>query len=213
MTWIITGEQPFPAVIGEPFGGGYFAGYISHTADGNPTHALIVAPREAGYNSLSSIKYKLVNTSTPGAVSSFDGVINTNAMIADDVNTGIQNHPAAQYCANLDIGGFTDWYFPSRYELDIAYFNLKPSTTPNSTSWGINDYSVPKRTINNTLTYPVQTSVTAFTTSLQAFINEFQWSSTENNGDGWAYSFDTGSQVAIPKTLNYRVRAFRRIAL
>ena len=48
MSWIITGTQQYPAVIGEPFGGGYFAGYISHTADGNATHALIVAPRATG---------------------------------------------------------------------------------------------------------------------------------------------------------------------
>jgi hypothetical protein len=48
MSWLITPQQPIPAVIGEPFGGGYFAGYISHTADGNPTHALIVAPRATG---------------------------------------------------------------------------------------------------------------------------------------------------------------------
>jgi hypothetical protein len=41
MTWQVTGKQKFPAVIGEPFGGGFFAGYISHTANGNPTHALI----------------------------------------------------------------------------------------------------------------------------------------------------------------------------
>ena len=48
MSWLITPTQPIPAVIGEAFGGGYFAGYISHTADGNPTHALIVAPRATG---------------------------------------------------------------------------------------------------------------------------------------------------------------------
>jgi hypothetical protein len=43
------------------------------------------------------------------------------------------------------IGGFTDWYLPARYELDIAYFNLKPSTQANDTSWGSNVYSVPQR--------------------------------------------------------------------
>jgi hypothetical protein len=34
--------------IGFPMAGGYFAGYISHTANGVPTHALIVAPRATG---------------------------------------------------------------------------------------------------------------------------------------------------------------------
>jgi hypothetical protein len=38
MSWLVTAKQYIPAVIGEEFGGGYFAGYISHTADGNPTH-------------------------------------------------------------------------------------------------------------------------------------------------------------------------------
>ena len=33
MSWLISAKQYIPAVIGEPFGGGYFAGYISHTAD------------------------------------------------------------------------------------------------------------------------------------------------------------------------------------
>jgi hypothetical protein len=40
--------QYVPVKVGEAYGGGFFAGYISHTADGNPTHALIVAPRATG---------------------------------------------------------------------------------------------------------------------------------------------------------------------
>jgi len=34
---VLSRIQQYPAVIGEPWGGGYFAGYISHTADGNPS--------------------------------------------------------------------------------------------------------------------------------------------------------------------------------
>ena len=41
---IIDKPAPSAAVIGEAFGGGHLAGFISHTADGHPTHALIVAP-------------------------------------------------------------------------------------------------------------------------------------------------------------------------
>jgi hypothetical protein len=41
---IIDKPPPSAAVIGEAFGGGRLAGFISHTADGHPTHALIVAP-------------------------------------------------------------------------------------------------------------------------------------------------------------------------
>jgi hypothetical protein len=41
---IIDKPAPSAAVIGEAFGGGRLAGFISHSADGHPTHALIVAP-------------------------------------------------------------------------------------------------------------------------------------------------------------------------
>jgi hypothetical protein len=90
--------------------------------------------------------------------SDFDGAANTAAM----VTAGIADHPAANFCKNLSIGGFTDWYLPARYELDIAYFNLKPSTAANNTSWGSNIYSVPRRDSNNTATYPTQTALDCF---------------------------------------------------
>ena len=218
MSWIITGEQKYPAVIGEPFGGGYFAGYISHTADGNPTHALIVAPRETGatgtgYTLTTNLAWKTTQTTTVGTTSSFDGAANTAAM----VTAGIADHPAAEFCVNLSIGGFTDWYLPARFELDIAYFNLKPDTTNNTTTAGINDYSVPKRTANYTTTAPAQTYVTAFSTSAEAFVASDHWSSTEINASvAWRFLFNTGFQstsIQSRKTNGYRVRAFRRIAL
>jgi hypothetical protein len=216
MSWLITPTQPIPAVIGEPFGGGYFAGYISHTADGNPTHALIVAPRATGatgtgYTLTTNLAWKTANTTTAGTTSSFDGAANTAAM----VTAGIADHPAANFCKNLSIGGFTDWYFPARYELDIAYFNLKPGTTANNTSWGSNVYSVPRRDINNTAAYPAQTALTAFNTSTEAFVAADHWSSTEiPTTNGWAFFFDNGLHFSSAnKTLATRVRAFRRIAL
>jgi hypothetical protein len=216
MSWVITGAQPFPAVIGEEFGGGYFAGYISHTADGSPTHALIVAPRATGatgtgYTLTTSLAWKTANTTTAGTTSDFDGAANTAAM----VTAGIADHPAAQFCVNLSIGGFTDWYFPARYELDIAYFNLKPSTAANSTSWGTNIYSVPKRDINNTTTYPTQTALTAFNTSAEAFVANDHWSSSEISASSARFlDLNDGRQVQSgTKTAGLRVRAFRRIAL
>jgi hypothetical protein len=215
MTWLVSAKQYTPAVIGEPFGGGYFAGYISHTADGNPTHALIVAPQAdgatgTGYTLTADLQWKTTDTTTTGTTSSFDGAANTAAM----VTAGIANHPAAEFCVNLNIGGFTDWYLPARFELDIAYFNLKPSTTSNSIVWGINDYSVPKRTANYTLAYPQQTYVTAFSTSTEAFLSALHWSSTEGSSTGaWNDNFATGAQSSNLKTNFRRVRAFRRIAL
>ena len=215
MSWVITGSQPFPAVIGEAFGGGYFAGYISHTADGNPTHALIVAPRATGatgtsYTLTTNLAWKTVATTTAGTTSPFDGAANTAAM----VTAGIADHPAANFCVNLSIGGFTDWYLPARYELDIAYFNLKPSTAANSTIWGINIYSVPRRDINNTTTYPAQTALTAFNTTAEAFVAAPHFSSTQFSAPfAWNFPFSDGLQANPSKTSGGRVRAFRRIAL
>jgi hypothetical protein len=83
---------------------------------------------------------------------------------------GIADHPAAEFCVNLSIGGHTDWYLPARYELDIAYFNLKPGTQVNNTGWGSNIYSVPKRDNNYSPTFPRQSILTPFNTSAEAFV-------------------------------------------
>lgn len=215
MSWLITGSQPIPAVIGESFGGGYFAGYISHTADGNATHALIVAPRATGatgtgYTLTTNLQWATTNTFI--TTSSFNGAANTAAI----VTAGIAGHPAANFCVNLNIGGFTDWYLPARHELDIAYFNLKPSTAANNTSWGSNIYSVPRRDLNYTATYPAQTALTAFNTTAEAFVTSDHWSSSQggNANFGWGFVFGNGEQNdGYGKAGLLRVRAFRRIAL
>jgi hypothetical protein len=124
--------------------------------------------------------------------------------------------PAAQFCADLSIGGHTDWYLPARFELDIAYFNLKPGTGANITSWGSNIYSVPKRDNNYTANYPQQTYVTAFNTSAEAFAADPHWSSTEGitTTTAWLVGLAIGTQVnSFKTTTNRRVRAFRKLAL
>jgi hypothetical protein len=221
MSWLVSAKQYIPAVIGEPFGGGFFAGYISHTADGNATHALIVAPRAtgatgSGYTLATKYPWKLANTTTAGTTSDFDGAANTAAMVA----AGINDHPAAKFCVDLNIGGFTDWHLPSRFELDIAYFNLKPGTQTNNTNSGVNIYSVPRRTRKYSAGYPTQTSLTAFNTASQGFTDNQHWSSTESNElfRAWYLMFSSGVQnppgIGLNiKTTGNQVRAFRRIAL
>ncbi len=71
--------------IGDAYGGGYFAGYISHTADGVATHRLIVAPRlngatGTGYTISTDLRCKTAASSTTGSTSQFDGAANTAAM-------------------------------------------------------------------------------------------------------------------------------------
>jgi hypothetical protein len=207
--------------IGDPFEGGFFAGLISHTADGNPTHALIVAPRATGatgtgYELTTNQRWKTTNTTTAGATSVFDGAANTAAM----VTAGIAEHPAAEFCVNLSIGGFTDWYLPARFELAIAYFNLKNTTGINSTSVGINNYSVPMITANYTTSYPSITPVSIFNNPTQRFSIAYHWMSNQTNATDapfmvWGNESTTNGGVgSISKTAQFvSVRAFRRIAL
>ena len=220
MSWLITPTQPIPAVIGESFGGGYFAGYISHTADGNPTHALIVAPRTTGatgtgYTLTTMLGIKTTNTTTAGTASDFDGAANTAAM----VTAGITDHPAANFCVGLSIGGFTDWYLPSRREMEIAYFNLKPSTAANYIvgNNGVNTYAVPQRNNGYTASYPSQTYLTEWRepSGSQAFVANYHRTSTQNNATtSWDEIFSDGDGTgANLKNFPLRVRAFRRIAL
>jgi hypothetical protein len=209
--------NPLGLIPGDSLQGGLFAGYISHTADGIPTHALIVAPRATGasgtgYTISTNWAWKIDQTATTGTTSSFDGAANTAAIIAG----GIATHPAANFCVSLSIGGFTDWYLPARLELDIAYYHLKPTTGGNITSSGSNDYSVPKRTVNNTSGDPAQTSVTAFqSTGSEPFVAATHWSSTEaSSTNAWVARFNDGRQLFSPlKTELIPVRAFRKLAL
>jgi hypothetical protein len=165
-----------------------------------------------------SVSQTVTSRALTAGMSEFDGVANAVMFkdIDNTVGSGSTIFPAANFCQALSIGGFTDWYLPSRFEMDIAYFNLKPSTAVNDTGWGTNIYSVPRRPRNNSRNSPIQTNLTAFNSAAQqAFLAEGHWSSTEGNATfSWLLNFGNGNQGgANGKTLNLRVRAFRRIAL
>ena len=193
--------------IGDAYEGGFFAGYISHTADGVATHGLIVAPAASGYNGGVMLQFKTFNTST-STPSLFDGATNS-------LDLNFATTPAGQYCNGLTIGGYSDWYLPARDELDIAYENLKPSATGNNTGFGVNSYSVPTRTVNRTSGEPAQTSVAAFQSGgAEAFIADLHWSSTEfSESNAWNMSFANGNYGGNLKTSLVLVRAFRKFAL
>jgi hypothetical protein len=226
MSNLFKATQYVPVNIGDELGGGYFAGYISHTADGVPTHALIVAPRATGatgtgYTLTTNLKWADETVAVPansvliGANSEFDGKANTDLMMSliasNTYSAGA--FPAAQFCADLSIGGLTDWYLPSTLENEIAYFNLKPGTQANAAVSNI--YSVPSRPRSNSRNFPVQTSLTAFNTTAQSFATGIpHWSSNESSPTGARdIFFTTGNIAANSKPGIAAVRAFRRIAL
>jgi hypothetical protein len=197
--------------IGDSYLGGFFAGYISHTANSIATHGLIVAPAAStGYygGGAASLNWKNANTTTAGTTSVFDGLANSNAM-------NNASHPAAQYCRIISLNGYTDWYLPARLELDIAYQNLKPTTTSNVISFGINAYAVPARASNRTAGTPAQTSVAAFQSGgAEDFLAFDHWSSTEASAtNAWGLDFNNGNQTSSSKATTFAVRAFRKFAL
>jgi hypothetical protein len=212
MSWTITPQQKTlngTLTLGQALQGGYFAGYISHTADGNPTHALIVAPKSTG-DSGNNRQWKTTITTDTGASSVFDGAANTASL----VSAGISSYTAANFCVSLNIGGFTDWYLPARAELDIAYFNLKPTATANSTGSGLNIYAVPQRNSNNTAGNPAQVTLPAFASGgSEAFASNYYWSSTDSGTSAFYQYFINGTQSSEGKNNSNQVRAFRRIAL
>lgn len=199
-----------PTTIGQAYGGGFYAGQISTTANSVATHYLVVGPLSTAQSG-TTLTWKTSNTFTAGTTSVIDGPTNS-------ANMNNASHPAAQFCEGLTIGGFSDWYMPARNELEVCYFNLKPTTGTNSTSWGINPNAVPARASNYTSGTPAQTSATAFQTGgSEAFNFANYWTSTSNTPQGpfgyqaWFINVNTGGQYLGNQSNPYRVRAIRRV--
>jgi hypothetical protein len=129
---------PAPLEIGDAYEGGFFAGQISTAANGVADYNLVIGPRST---TQSQLQWKTSDTSTTGTDSVIDGPANSAAM-------NNASHPAAQFCEALTVGGKTDWYMPARNEVEVCYYNLKPTTTNNNTSYGGNTNAVPSRGSN-----------------------------------------------------------------
>jgi hypothetical protein len=198
---------PLPS-IGAAYGGGFFAGQISTTGNSIATHNLVIGPVASAE---STLQWKILNTTTAGTSSVIDGPANTTAM-------NNPTHPAAQFSKTVSAGGFSDWYMPAKNELEICYYNLKPTTTTNQLGSGINANAVPARTSNYTSGNPAQTSATNFQSGgAEAFTATTYWSST---GSGVKYaevqffvSPYAGYQFITYKNASYNIRAVRRIAV
>ena len=204
-----------PLAIGQAYGGGYYAGDISVTGNGVATHRLIIAPIATGLNT--SLQLKVTATTTTSTSSRIDGPTNSANM-----NNG--SHPAAQFCEGLTIGGYSDWYLPSINELEICYYNLKPTTYANSYGSGANPNSVPARASNySSDTIPAKTSVAAFQdggsedfitgVNSNRYWSSTQWFDAAGYEDVWIIQFDDGSQARYAKNTSLNVRAVRRVPI
>ena len=205
-----------PTRVGQQVGGGYFAGVnrIKQSA-----YAIIVAPEST---ETPSIPFKTSKTATPNTQSVNDGRANTRS-----INNS--SHPAAQYCCNLTAGSYTDWYLPSRDELELCYRYLKPGDGNNATglitstagnlnkNHGLNPNSIPVSAAY-TDDNPSQTIVTAFCIrGVAAFNEDWYRTSTEysaNTSSALIQGFTSGYQDWTSKTYTGgRLRAVRRVAI
>ena len=125
---------------------------------------------------------------------------------------------AARLCGDLVLGGYSDWYLPAKNELEVLYYNLKPTTDANNTASGSNANAVSPEPVstNYTTGSPAQTSagIGFRTGETDAFACDYYWSSTENDsGNAWKQNFGSGYQGNNYKNGGACVRAVRRIAV
>jgi hypothetical protein len=195
---------PLPTVIGQAYGGGYYAGKIAVGGGGVATHYLIVAPKATGGATLQASAF---------ASTSFSD-INGPTNSANIAGVGSQ---AAIFCEGLSIGWYTDWYLPAKNELEVLYYFLKPTMTANYTSSGSNANAVSPEPVstNYTTSSPAQTSASSFITGgSEEFGTASYWSSTESSaspGTGLVQLFGLGLQTNDYPTSTLSVRAVRRI--
>ena len=105
-----TPENPTPT-IGQSYQGGKIA-YI----DASGLHGLIAAPSDQG-----QAPWGCMGTAIAGA----DGTaIGTGSQNTIDIMTGCSEASiAARLCGDLVLGGYSDWYLPSKDELNKLYPN------------------------------------------------------------------------------------------
>lgn len=190
--------------IGQAIEGGFYAGAIRVGAD---LFGIVVATKAEG---TTKGVWLPTYTDVPGARSTCDGFANTEAMAA-------AGSEIAKHVRGLTINGHSDWYIPSRDELEICYRNLKPTNDENCCSFrdGDNPSSVPPGLLY-TEDSPAQTTVDAFKAGgAEAFDPVWHWSSTQYSDDSaYGQYFDDGDQYSSAKSWSGgSARAVRRFKL
>ena len=94
-----------------------YEGDIIFYIDGTGEHGLACAPSD---QSTGIVWYSSYVTTSATGTAVGTGQTNTNAIVG---TIGAGSY-AAQLCNDLDLNGHTDWFFPSKDELNLLYINL-----------------------------------------------------------------------------------------
>jgi len=154
--------------IGDPHQGG-----IIFRIEGCGDHGLIAAPSDQG-RSIRWWKGRYVVTGATGTAIG-TGQDNTHK-ITEAQGTG---NYAASLTDNLELNGYSDWYLPSKDELNLMYNNIGPGALPPLTNIG------------------------GFSRK------DYWSSSEDNKYSAWAYYFNYGYANSLAKDEWYSVRAVR----
>ena len=164
----ITEPSGAPLSIGDTHQGG-----IIFYLDGNGG-GLIAAPTDQS----TSAEWGCYNTTISGA----DGTaIGTGAQNTIDIEAGCTTaNTAAEICANLTLGGYSDWFLPSKDELNLMRQNIG-----HGDALGLGN-------------------------NIGGFDSYYYWSSSEfSNYNAWRQRFSDGFQGNDGKFATYSVRAVR----
>ena len=121
-------------------------------------------------------------TSIPGSAGTAIGTGNQNTI---DIEAGCATDSiAADICANLDFNGFTDWFLPSKDELNLMWENLHR--------------------------FGCSLDDSTCLTALGVFAGSLYWSSSEfDDSNAWGQNFDRGFKFNTFKFNDNTVRAIR----
>lgn len=120
--------------IGQPWPeqGGIYAGLMRGAA-GKPDYHLVVPAGPKGF--IAKVAWGGYEKDEAAAGSEYDGYANTRALVNSK-----HSHPAAEWAAELEIEGHTDFYLPSRRELALCYANV-PELFEKAWHWSSTQYS------------------------------------------------------------------------